>query len=395
MCDTLCTLGPAGTRFAKNSDRPPGETQVLEWHPARPMGTTVRTTYLEVEDAPAHAFLGSRPSWMWGVEHGVNEHRVAIGNEKVWTVDDPRALAAGLLGMDLVRLGLERAATAEAAVTVITDLLAAHGQGGSGELDHDEPYFSSFLVADPHTAWILETSARTWAARPVEGCAAISNRLSLGTDWLLASPDVERGADFQAWRDPSAPVGLADVRLAATTAVAARADASPGPRDLAALLRHHGARPWGAPGADPAPVSPVPDAVDERWNGVTVCMHVRDYQATTASMIADLRADPDAPLRAWVALGNPCASIYVPVFPPVAPLAMGDAATWARFAALARRAEAGPDALAAVRAVLAPVEAALWDAADAADEAGTEAARARYAAGAWAPVAGALVELGV
>ena len=48
-----------------------------------------------IADAGACAFVGSHPTWLWGVEHGVNEHGVAIGNEKIWTVDDPRAAAAG------------------------------------------------------------------------------------------------------------------------------------------------------------------------------------------------------------------------------------------------------------------------------------------------------------
>ena len=47
---------------------------------------------MAVPDAGAVGVLGSRPTWMWGLEHGVNEHGVAIGNEKVWTVDDPDRL---------------------------------------------------------------------------------------------------------------------------------------------------------------------------------------------------------------------------------------------------------------------------------------------------------------
>jgi secernin len=394
MCDTVCIVGPDHTWFAKNSDRPPHEAQVVEWHPARPAGSTLRATHIELPDAPAYAFLGSRPTWMWGVEHGVNEQSVAVGNEKVWTVDDPRAAPPALLGMDLVRLALERARSADEALTVITDLLDRHGQGGTGELDHDEPYFSSFLISDPAGAWVLETSARTWAARPVTGGAAISNRVALGRDWTRASADVTPGADFQDWRDPRTPVAIADVRLAATSVVTSPTAATLGARDLAALLRHHGRRPWGAPGDDATPVDPVPTGVDADWNGVTVCMHVRDYQGTTASLIADLRAD-DGPTRSWVALGSPCASVYVPCFLPDGPVAeLADPATWARFASLTRRVEADPEALATVRAVLGPVEADLWAAADAAATEGTASARSRYTATAWPPVDAALTHLG-
>lgn len=394
MCDTVCVLGADRTLFAKNSDRPPGEAQVVEWHPARPAGGTLRATHIELPDTGAHALLASRPAWMWGAEHGVNEHGLAIGNEKVWTIDDPHAQPPALLGMDLVRLALERARTADDALDVLTELLGEHGQGGSGEEDHDEPYFSSFLIADPDGGWVVETSARTWAARPVEGGAAISNRVSLGTDWTRASTDVAPGRDFQDWRDPNAPVAIADVRLAVTTCVTASSARDLTPRDLAALLRHHGERPWGAPGSDASAVSPVPAGVDEHWNGLTVCMHVHDYQATTAAMVAELPRD-GAPWRAWVALGNPCASVFVPLLPPGALPPLASPRTWERFARLARRVEADAEALATVRAELAPVEGELWDAADDAAAAGTATARDRYAAGAWAPVDAALTRLGV
>ena len=396
MCDTLCVVGSGRTLFAKNSDRPPNEPQVVEGHPRRDPGGTLRTQYLEIPDAGAAALMGSRPSWLWGLEHGVNEHGVAIGNEKVWTIDDAKHAAPALLGMDLVRLGLERARSADEAFAAITGLLEEHGQGGSGELDHDEPYFSSFLIADARSGWVLETSGHTWAARAVEGSAAISNRISLSTDWTRASKDVPTAADFQTWRDPDVPVAIADVRLGATRACLNDGAAPPTPRDLVATLRHHGERPWGAPGSDPADVSQPPVTVDAEGSGVTVCMHIRDYQATTASMVTELVEDPAVPNRAWVALGSPCASVYVPVFPPFGvPAGLAREDSWHRFAALRNRVETDGEALGEIRAALGPVESELWAHADAAAATGRVAPVEEYLAAAWAPVDGALTVLGV
>lgn len=377
MCDTLCLVGRRGTLFAKNSDRPPDEVQLLEAFPRRPAGGWLRTQYLEIPDAGAAAVVGSRPEWLWGFEHGLNEHRVAIGNEKVFTTDDPYAAPPALIGMDLVRLGLERARSAEEALAVVTALIEEHGQGGIGDLAHREPYFSSFLIADPHGAWVLETSGRSWVARPAADGAAISNRLTLGTDWTRGSPDVVPGADWDERRNPDAPTGHADLRLSVTRACVAAGSDTVTPRELVATLRHHGTGPWGAPGSDPRDAQPPPATVLPDGTGVTVCMHVPGYMATTASMVAELPADPDAPLRAWIALGSPCVSVYVPVLPPEhVPKLLSDPETWQRFAALRAATEADPSRLVEIREVLGPLEAELWEEADGLlDDHGTDPTR--------------------
>lgn len=125
MCDTLCVRRSAGTVFGKNSDRPPSEVQLIESHESRPAGGSLGTQYLTIDDAGAAALLGARPAWLWGMEHGVNRHGVAIGNERVFTVDDPDQQPPGLIGMDLVRLGLERATSADHAVELIGALIVA------------------------------------------------------------------------------------------------------------------------------------------------------------------------------------------------------------------------------------------------------------------------------
>jgi secernin len=389
MCDTLCVRRDDRMLFAKNSDRPANETQVVESRPRRDAGT-IATQYLELTSArPAAAAVVSRPIWLRGAEHGVNEHRVAIGNEKIWTVDDPRREPPALLGMDLVSLVLDRARDADEGLEVLTALLEEHGQGGSGEAERNVPYYSSFLIADPHRAWIVETSGRRYAARPARAGDAISNRITIGTDWTVASADVAAGTDVDTWRSPRIPTGIADRRLTTTRTGATHATTS---RELVAILRDHGGQPWGAPGSPADLVVPPPAEIGDDFSGITVCMHTRGADTTTASMVCELPVDDGDVVRAWFALGSPCVSVYVPAFPPFVAPELAAPREWLRFARLRDRVEHDASSLATVRGELAPVEAALWDEADAC---GTETARSEFAAHAYEAVDRALRRLGV
>lgn len=423
MCDTVCRVLDGRTLFAKSSDRPWSEVQLLEALPARTAptvstgslsgmarvstsGQQVRTQYLTVPDTGALRVLGSRPDWLWGLEHGVNERGVAIGNERVWTTRDDESARPALTGMDLVRLALERGRSADEALDVLTTLLERHGQGGPCDAGGTDSYFSSFLVVDGRGGWVLETVGRTWAARPVTGAAAISNRISLGTDWTRASADLVPGEDFDAFRDVVwSPI--ADERLACTVPAVTDPEGPSTPAALAALMRHHGTVPWGGPGERSTAFEPLPPAEAGPDDPVvTVCMHLRGYQATAASMICELPADAGADgavVRSWVACGNPCVSVYLPLFGtgPV-PEALGRADTWERFCELRRRVEtpgeAGVVALGQVRAVLAPLEAELWQEADllATDGAAADPTRvAAFVGAAWDRVDWALTTLGV
>src|SRR3954447_18486615 len=163
MCDTL-VASPEYTAdgalwFAKNSDREPGEAQIVEQLPALiQKSATLQCTYLEIpQESRTNEIVISRPLWMWGAEMGAIQHGVAIGNEAVFT-KLPYA-KVGLTGMDLLRLALERSATARDALDTITDLIAKHGQGGgAGYRNRKFRYHNSFLIADPAEAWVLETA---------------------------------------------------------------------------------------------------------------------------------------------------------------------------------------------------------------------------------------------
>lgn len=297
MCDALVALPTATegpfTLFAKNSDRPPGEPQDVSWSVPRRDVELLRATHIDVRPHPTDT-LGcvlSRPRWCWGAEHGVNTAGVAIGNEAIYTTLDPRRAPPALIGMDLVRLGLERSHDARTAVEVITSLLEQYGQGGSGNAPAiaERPYWSSFLVADPVDAWVVETSGTIWAAEQVDASTAvraISNRTT------IPAFDAEH-------RHPRQPVArLVDPRWRASRAALAGHPVSA--TSLEAHLRSH-------------------DSCSEA--GWSVCMHVPGQEATTASMIATLRADGGSH-RASVLVGHPCEEQYVELvvgepFPPL------------------------------------------------------------------------------
>jgi secernin len=323
MCDTQVLVGTGAVWFAKNSDREPSEPQpVVRLDAVRgDPATTVRATYIEVPQVPdRHAVILSRPVWCWGAEMGVNERGVAIGNEAIFSRRVSRDRA--LLGMDLVRFGLERGDTAAQALAVITQLLEQHGQGGSGGFrDQDFCYDASFLIADAREAWVLETAGRLWEARRVEGHYAISNRLTLDDfarrhDTRLL-PYFARAAERRA-------LSLRHLERAAQPSFAR----------LAFHLRAHRAG-----NEDPRDGS-----------NADVCMHaagfIRRHQ-TTGSMIARLSASGATPL--FTGTSAPCLSIFRPAafageFSVLTPPDKAvEALLWRRHELLHRRALADPE----------------------------------------------------
>ncbi len=324
MCDTMVALGDATSDgsviLAKNSDRLPNEANALVVVPAaehRP-GSRVKCTYVEIEQVPhTFAVLLAKPHWIWGAEMGANERGVAIGNEAVFT-RDPYERGPGLIGMDFLRLGLERAANAREALQVIVRLLEEHGQGGSCVRVGRAFYHNSFLIADPAEAWVLETSGRQWAAERVLSIRSISNAITIGNRWDLASEGLvqhalERGwcksaSGFDFGRCYSDPrhVALRNAipRQCRTAELLGAGRGAVTVASMMGALRDHGPR------TDP-PRSPADPGF-----GVTVCMHagcgkVRTHQ-TTGSLVSHLM--PGRQTHWVTGSAAPCISIFKPVW---------------------------------------------------------------------------------
>jgi secernin len=318
-CDTSVVVPPltsdGSVILAKNSDRSANECQPLVHYPraSHAPGSTVRTQYLEIPQVEqTWEVVGSAPYWLWGFEMGVNEWGVSIGNEAVYTREATHMEA--LIGMDLVRLGLERAKTADEALQVIGALLERYGQGGSCEATHYRTYQNSFIIPDASGAWVLETAGHRWAAKRVRERAAISNLLSIDEPWDAASPGLREHAEAQGWwreqggfatayRDPEKDHATGICRLDRARAVLGDFTPGVGVADMQAVLRDHN------DGDLPTGGQPLP----------TICMHSNPGfpGETAAAMVVQIRPDRPQLLATmiWTAFGSPCLSVFRPIYP--------------------------------------------------------------------------------
>lgn len=188
MCDTFVILAPhttnGNTIFGKNSDRDPDEAQNVIFLPGGETNASeVRCTYISIPQVKeTYDVILSKPFWMWGGEMGVNQFGVTIGNEAVFTNEPLNEI--GLLGMDMIRIALERTKTAKRALDLIIELLETYGQGGGcGYHDRSMNYHNSWIIADSQEAYVLETAGKYWVWKKVEKNYSISNILTISNDY--------------------------------------------------------------------------------------------------------------------------------------------------------------------------------------------------------------------
>ena len=189
MCDTVFLTREGKRCFGKNSDRSPNEAHLMLRSPAKDYapGTLLHTTYLEIPEAShTYATVLFRPQGIWGAEMGFNEFGLNIGNEAVFT-NVRRERKNGLIGMDLLRLALERTRNATEAAELIIDLIGQYGQDGNCGYDKTFYYHNAFLIADSQKTFVLETAGRNWVLQTAGDQTTISNCLSVRSDYDASS----------------------------------------------------------------------------------------------------------------------------------------------------------------------------------------------------------------
>ncbi len=312
MCDTIVATARAsahGVLFGKNSDREYDEAQYLLSVPAavHARGERLRLTYVEIDQAPqTFALLLSRPHWIWGAEIGANEHDLVIGNEAIFSKVGASG-TPGVIGMDYLRLALERARDADEAIHVITTLLREHGQSGNCGYRRDFTYHNSFLIADRSGARVLETVDREWVVRGVPDYYAISNALTLRDEFdassatlrsrvaeLGGSPDA--ALSFKSAFEDSARAISGHHRHDRAVALLSERAGDLRTRDFFRILRDH-----------------MEGERVEGRAGPRICAHTRENPIgqTTASWVAEL--DAGRSLHWVTGTAAPCTGVFKPI----------------------------------------------------------------------------------
>jgi dipeptidase len=321
-CDMAVALGTATgngpTLFGANSHRASTEPQGLRFVPGRTFtsGEALPTPFFQVPQVrQTLSVLAVRPNGSWGYVHGVNEHRVAVGCSD-WQSRLQRE-GPGLLGLDLVRLTLERSHSAQQALDVLTDLIVRHGQGSFPGSPEGETGDHVFLIADTVEAFAVEAAGPAWAAQEICQVRAASDVGVIHQDWYRLAPGLGGRAIAEGWwaDDGSKldfvgalsqlPTGKASAlrRWGRATLLLEQQNGHIDTAFVRQLLADHyeDTRFEVDPLAGPSKVKPL-------------CQHATaDENATAISSVAQLPADPAALPVFWVAFGPPCIGVYFPL----------------------------------------------------------------------------------
>lgn len=320
-CDTIAVSSVCSKYkqniLAKNSDRPTGEPQPLCFYKGGEYqdGEMLQTTHLVIPQVrKTYSVVGSRPYWIWGFEMGYNEKGLIIGNEAEGSRLEPDC-EDGMLGMDMLRLALERAASAREAIDVIARLLKKYGQKAQASMLTKRSYENTFIIVDKTECWILETAGREWVAKQIKTMQGVSNCYSIGTEIDCSSPNAESIAREKRWLLPDEPFDFAKVYSGREVRQPLGVQRF---RRLNKLLEERKVHDFDS----------LSEIMRDHYEGelisprfgascgtfLSICMHMRDWgeSETTASLLA--RYDEKIGIIARYAPAQPCLSAYIPVY---------------------------------------------------------------------------------
>lgn len=324
MCDTLVALSEytasGNLIFAKNSDREPDEAQGLLHVPrSNSQKDSLQCTYIRIPQIKGtYEVILSKPFQMWGAEMGANEHGLVIGNEAVFTRVKIKKDNSGLTGMDLLRLALERSKNSEEAIECITQLLKEYGQNACGGYKNkDFFYHNSFIIADPKSAYILETAGKSWVLKKISSIGSISNGLQIGSEYDKIHLEEEKlKFPFQYLPKPKpfsfssyfsdflyTTVGKAKKRQSCSFGLMELEKSHFNAEKAMGILKTHDKQD---------------DFFDpKKASTACLCMHatgLTNPSTTTGSMVAEIRKE--LPSTIWLTgTSMPCLSVFIPFFP--------------------------------------------------------------------------------
>ncbi len=316
MCDILVAT-PEATKdrqmiFAKNSDRDPNEAQILEYlRRAEHTEDKVQLTYVDSTQVKrTYSVIISRPWWIWGAEMGANEFGLVMGNTALFSRESPEK--TGILGMDYVRLALERSRSAGEALDFVLSVIGEFGQGGSGSYEHKFLYYNSFVICDAEEAFVVETVGRHWVWKKVKNVYSVSNAYTIHRDWDVSSSNLIKYSMEKGWCKKEEDFDLAKCysdklytyfahgreRREFTSNELKNKVGEITLKDMMIILRSHASSPYRP----------------ERGSMRDVCMHyggITRPSQTASSQVSVLSLKTQ--LHWFTAVSNPCLSIFKPV----------------------------------------------------------------------------------
>jgi hypothetical protein len=302
-CDMVVALGQATangqTLFGLNCHGPRAQGLRLRRHAGQmhAPGSVIRASAGVLPQARrTYTVLGCGARGPWGLTHGLNEHKVAMGMA-TWSsrVISPQP---GLEGAELVRLTLERSQSACQAQEVLTDLITRYGQGQG---DAAEGRDHIFLIADPREALVVEAAGSFWATTECQQVRAVSDTVLIRQDWQRVAPGLVKHAIAMGWwRDDGSKIDFSG-----------SLGAHP-PSQAPALKR------WGRASLLLEQQNGHIDAwflrrmLAEHFES-TLRPPERLAPALTNTFLTALSSEPDAVGMAWYASGPPGQAVYFPV----------------------------------------------------------------------------------